>query len=563
MVNSKCFYVSSSLLARANAVAFRIVLTQDDGFDVHNTRQFDLALDSQRTVGRASKNSSKSHLLPAKHNMYIDSPVISREHAILSANSSTGIPKVFVTDTKSMHGTYVNDAALSPFIPKQLSNGDKLRFGVNVNRNESELDVRPYPIQTANDCIADYYVAYSYTFNAELSDPEPFSRGFTVPEAESEEEELDVIQSGRGSELDPLVLDDSDNGDAGGSELDPLVLGDSDNEDAYGTDIEAQVDVIPFEELEEEEEEEEDDEITTVDAVDLFADESAADSIADDMAESDVESEAGSNGSAPEYSPEPSSVHQSQYVEEDGVDKWTTLQEIQAVPAEQVYTDPATRQAESLYDFNDFSFLQQPLPTPQPLDDYLPLASSGYGCAFPPPLPPRPSQKRQKIEEAQEDKDERIPSFMPTADRMQTPPLTVPAAAISTMSPPTASETSVPVAELTDDQPPTPTSISNLKRSASDAFDDEAEKAAEQNTVQSVTETSAPTSFTSNTMSPEEVAPTVEQVALQSQRPIAQPRGILRRVLHAAKVMVPATALGAVFTVTALTTLPESFFTVA
>ena len=71
--------------------------------------------------------------------MYIDSPVISREHAILSANSITGVPHVFVTDTQSMHGTFVNEAALVPFVPKQLSSGDKLRFGINVNRNESEL----------------------------------------------------------------------------------------------------------------------------------------------------------------------------------------------------------------------------------------------------------------------------------------------------------------------------------------------------------------------------------------------------------------------------------------
>jgi pSer/pThr/pTyr-binding forkhead associated (FHA) protein len=78
-------------------------------------------------------------MLPAEHNMYIDSPVVSREHAIISANSLTGAPHVFVTDTKSMHGTFVNETALVPFVPKQLSSGDKLRFGINVNRNESEL----------------------------------------------------------------------------------------------------------------------------------------------------------------------------------------------------------------------------------------------------------------------------------------------------------------------------------------------------------------------------------------------------------------------------------------
>ena len=65
----------------------------------------------------------------------------------------------------------------------------------------------------ADDSSADYYVAYDYTFNAELTDHEPFSRGFTVPEADSEEDELDLVKSGQGSQLHPLVLDDSDDSD--------------------------------------------------------------------------------------------------------------------------------------------------------------------------------------------------------------------------------------------------------------------------------------------------------------------------------------------------------------
>jgi hypothetical protein len=38
-----------------------------------------------------------------------------------------------------MHGTHVNGIPLVPQTPKQLFNGDKLQFGVNVNRNESKL----------------------------------------------------------------------------------------------------------------------------------------------------------------------------------------------------------------------------------------------------------------------------------------------------------------------------------------------------------------------------------------------------------------------------------------
>lgn len=138
MVGSKCDHVSRRYLSRANPAAFRVVLKQDEGYDVHDVREFDVTLGSKFAIGRASKNTSKGYLLPAKHNVYIDSPVISREHAILTANASSGTPKVYITDTKSMHGTFVNGTPLVPNTPKQLSNGDKLQFGINVNRNESE-----------------------------------------------------------------------------------------------------------------------------------------------------------------------------------------------------------------------------------------------------------------------------------------------------------------------------------------------------------------------------------------------------------------------------------------
>ena len=47
-----------------------------------DTREFDLHLGNKVVIGRASKNSSRGHLLPAEHNMYIDSPVISGQNNI-------------------------------------------------------------------------------------------------------------------------------------------------------------------------------------------------------------------------------------------------------------------------------------------------------------------------------------------------------------------------------------------------------------------------------------------------------------------------------------------------
>jgi hypothetical protein len=114
----------------------------------------------------------------------------------------------------------------------------------------------PHPRQTTDDPSADYYVAYDYTFNAELIDHEPFSRGFTVPEADSEEEELEHVQPAQGSQLHPVVLDDSDDAE---DQEDP----DDEITEYYpGADINVSVggeDITAFVEDDNDEDEDEDD----------------------------------------------------------------------------------------------------------------------------------------------------------------------------------------------------------------------------------------------------------------------------------------------------------------
>lgn len=116
--------------------AFRIVLTDYKNHDTYKTREFDLPINSTFPIGRASKNATKRELMPAPHNAYIDSPVISREHAVLSANTSSGTPQVYIRDSGSMHGTTINERKLEPNTTVRLSHGDLLQFGVDVNRND-------------------------------------------------------------------------------------------------------------------------------------------------------------------------------------------------------------------------------------------------------------------------------------------------------------------------------------------------------------------------------------------------------------------------------------------
>ncbi|KAF1937622.1 hypothetical protein EJ02DRAFT_458575 [Clathrospora elynae] len=165
---------------------FRIVLRDAKHFDTYETREFDLPLNATFPIGRASGNATKRELMAAPHNAYINSPVISREHAVLSANTNSGTPEVYVSDCGSMHGSTLNGRKLLPNTPEKLSYGDVLQFGSDVNRNE------------------EFFVARTYTFESRLT--RPFSMGFTVPDAESEE---DVLEH-RGSQLDPLVIGDSE-----------------------------------------------------------------------------------------------------------------------------------------------------------------------------------------------------------------------------------------------------------------------------------------------------------------------------------------------------------------
>lgn len=116
--------------------AFHIVLRDPRRYDTYATREFDLPLSATFPIGRASSNASKKELMAAPHNAYIDSPVISRQHAVLSANSDSGAPEVYISDQGSMHGTMLNGQRLPPHTLTKLSYGDELQFGTDVNRNE-------------------------------------------------------------------------------------------------------------------------------------------------------------------------------------------------------------------------------------------------------------------------------------------------------------------------------------------------------------------------------------------------------------------------------------------
>lgn len=215
-------FASVSWYASTDCAALRVTLRDLQGFEGLTTRQFDLAVGAQLPIGRASKNSNKTELLPAVDNGYIDSPVISREHAQLSVRGDGAAPRVFITDLGSMHGTMVNGEQLVAHAPTPLSSGDMLQFGIDVNRNEGMLSpfhLPPLQLEAAANMPSppEFFVARKYRFDAQQEPLQAlFSLGFTVPD--SEEEDVAGTLLRRGSQDNPLTLDDSDYAESDTSE---------------------------------------------------------------------------------------------------------------------------------------------------------------------------------------------------------------------------------------------------------------------------------------------------------------------------------------------------------
>jgi hypothetical protein len=214
-----------------------VVLRSNDGQDGFNERRFILGPNTKMPIGRASKNSAKPELMMAQTNAFIDSPVISREHAVLSLDPSPPTPTVCIVDNGSMHGTTVNGTNLEPNRPLKLSDGDVLQFGQDVTRNDSRLLTPLSEDRQADRPTPGFFVARRYTFSSSI--PAHYPHGFSVPSGDiSEEEDMDLdeveelmeIKAPRyGSQINPVDLDDFE--DAPPAAVPEIIEIDDDEED--------------------------------------------------------------------------------------------------------------------------------------------------------------------------------------------------------------------------------------------------------------------------------------------------------------------------------------------
>lgn len=207
--------------------AVEVTLRSVDQLDEFDERRIVVGPNASISVGRSSKNTSK-RLMAGPNNLYFDSPVISREHAIVSANAALGIPTVYLTDKGSMHGTKVNGSFIERNREHRLHNGDTLQFGVDVVRDQGkdrEFHSTPHicPLQgcvlTAHS--TETFIAKQYKFSSRVAsaDPNPlFPRGVSVPDDVSSDEEDDIEDEASmrsspnphnyGSQTNPVNVDD-------------------------------------------------------------------------------------------------------------------------------------------------------------------------------------------------------------------------------------------------------------------------------------------------------------------------------------------------------------------
>ncbi|KAI4675019.1 uncharacterized protein J4E88_007923 [Alternaria novae-zelandiae] len=591
---------------------FRIVLRDAKRYDTYETREFDLPLNSEFPIGRASSNAAKRELMAAPHNAFIDSPVISRQHAVLSANANSGVPEVYITDKGSMHGTMLNGQRLSANTPTKLNDGDVLQFGTDVNRNE------------------EFFVARTYTFESQLS--RPFSLGFTVPDAESDEEE---VAERRGSQIDPFVIDDDsdaadDHSEADDQEEVTMIMDQvlhpnehdhtlSVGQDDYPTS--AMRTTLPNEDYNPESFASRRDDSLEPASPNPSSDEEDVAALG-----SDSDSEAGSIDSSEMLSDSEPEIQDSEDEEMEEVEhkKSTTSSSnkeneasIHSQVPQTVHSFPRDTPTLSLSDVympQDVANTQQSLPRlymfgMQGSDSNSMSNSNVYGDNAPPPLPPRPSASRaapwcdsnyrsfREVADLQEWYSEGVPPnylgtnfgdrpslFSPAplapmaeanearapmpqftpypsqpmqASRLQTPPpYFVPDFETSPPVQP-GRRTKVSIEEIVEEQPPTPESVKDLKRKADVLEADEPEAVLGEASKAVIDDELA----TSNSVAaaPVNDAAAIQTAAIIAQRPKKTPRSVLSKVLNkAAYPLLGAT--GAVVSFALLSTLPDAFF---
>ncbi|KAG8785684.1 hypothetical protein FRB91_000451 [Serendipita sp. 411] len=100
-------------------------------------------------VGRQTNAS----IVPGERNGYFDSKVLSRQHAEIWEEDG----RIWIKDTRSSNGTYLNGVRLSPegveSVPFELTAGDQLEFGIDIVGSDNETIIH-YKVAARVECIS-------------------------------------------------------------------------------------------------------------------------------------------------------------------------------------------------------------------------------------------------------------------------------------------------------------------------------------------------------------------------------------------------------------------------
>ncbi|KAF2841959.1 hypothetical protein M501DRAFT_371178 [Patellaria atrata CBS 101060] len=157
-------------------VTLEILNPQSDAGEP-SLRSFTLQPGEVMPIGRASKSSHKN-LNPAENNVYINSPVISREHATLKRVQDN--ENLYIEDCGSLHGTELNETKLDKNRDYPLKSGDIIRLGQPVTHTTETF--------TAPRCRVE---VEHLTKTPMLTPANPqHSHGYSVPETDSDDDSM-------------------------------------------------------------------------------------------------------------------------------------------------------------------------------------------------------------------------------------------------------------------------------------------------------------------------------------------------------------------------------------
>ncbi|KAL9094554.1 MAG: hypothetical protein Q9165_003113 [Trypethelium subeluteriae] len=147
------------------------------------TRDLNIAYGSHVPIGRASSCESKG-LVANRNNAYFNCPVVSRTHAELFVKLENGCPSLYISDLNSMHGTYINGIKVDKNSHSKLSDGDDLRIGSEVQRDEHHFRPLKYTVRLSPGITPHQASSVDKKLNTEIG-------SFEVPDSTDDEYDSD------------------------------------------------------------------------------------------------------------------------------------------------------------------------------------------------------------------------------------------------------------------------------------------------------------------------------------------------------------------------------------